>query len=408
MLLSIAWKNIWRNKLRSLIVIIAATLGLIGGVLSAGIYSGAAKQSVNDAINSYLSDIQIHHPKFSDNSEAKFFIHNSKQLEEFISSIDGVQSISTRIKFLGMASSPLAAEGVYINGIDIENEKKVTNIYELIPDTMGNYFSDNKKNTVIISRKIAEKLKLKLRSKIVLSFPQKNGTFTGAAFRVTGIFKTYNSGFDQTNVFVRKTDLARISQYSENISHESAVRISPKANIDSIKQKIADHYPDLKIQKWTEVQAQMAMVSEMSDTMIFVFLIIILLALGFGIINTMLMVILERIKEIGMLMAIGMNKLRVFKMIMFETIFLTSVGGFIGMIISAIMLKYFGEKGMSFESVSEGFEKFGYASVIYPSLDTQFYFVLSFLIILTGILASVYPAIKALKLNPVEALKTDI
>lgn len=407
MLISIAWKNIWRNKLRSFIVIIAVTLGLIGGVFSAGLMVGASDQSVKDAIDNYVSEIQIHKKGFVDNYETKFFIDNSNELEKYISEIEGVKSVCSRIKLLGMANSAKSAMGVFINGINVDKEKAVTNIHKLILDSCGNYFDSNKRNQVVVSKKLADKLKLKLRSKLVLTFPQKDGIYTGEAFRITGIFKTTNSGYDEKNIFVQKKDLARIAGLSENISHETAIRILPDADIDKIKHQILNKYPKLDVKKWTEIQAQLAMVSEMMDKMIYIFLMIILLALGFGIVNTMLMVILERVKEIGMLMAVGMSKLRIFKMIMFETVFLSSVGGFLGMIISGSMLKYFEKRGISFESFSDGFEKFGYSSTIYPKLDTGFYFVLSCLIILTGVIASIYPSIKALKLNPVEALKTD-
>ena len=131
------------------------------------------------------------------------------------------------------------------------------------------------------------------------------------------------------------------------------------------------------------------------------------MALGFAIVNTMLMVVLERIKETGMLMAVGMSKRRVFKMILYETIFLSAVGGVVGMLISAGLLKYWGKNGIVFGGMEEGFEQFGFASHIYPALEPSFYFTLSFLIILTGIIASIYPARKAVKMNPVEALKTE-
>ncbi len=125
MLFSIAWKNLWRNKLRSLIVIIAMTLGLIGGILSAGIMGGASDQSLKDALNDYVSEIQIHHKDYSENNELKFYIDNSEELNTFIKNIKGVKSVSSRVKFLGMANSPVNAVGTFVNAIDPETEKTV-------------------------------------------------------------------------------------------------------------------------------------------------------------------------------------------------------------------------------------------------------------------------------------------
>lgn len=407
MLLSIAWKNIWRNKLRSAIVIIAVTLGLIGGILSVGIMFGSSDQHVKDAINDYVSEIQIHHPRYSENNEAKYIIENSDEIEKKISEIPEVKSVCSRMKIVGMANSPEAAVGIVINGINPVKEKTVTDIYSKIQDSSGNYFESENRNPILISSKLAEKLKLHLRSKVILTFQEKDGTMTGGAFRVIGIFKTTNAVSDETNVFVKKSDLARLTLFPENTAHEIAIRLNDKKAINNVKNIITKAYPDLSVMTWKEIQPDLAMITDFMNQMMAIFLMIILLALGFGIVNTMLMVVLERIKEIGMLMAIGMNRLRVFTMIMLETVLLSVVGGGIGMAISAGILNYFGRVGLNFSSVSKGLESFGYSAIIYPKVETSFYFMLSFLIIFTGILASVYPAIKAIKLNPAEAVRTD-
>jgi ABC-type lipoprotein release transport system permease subunit len=159
---------------------------------------------------------------------------------------------------------------------------------------------------------------------------------------------------------------------------------------------------------WKELQPDLGMITEWLDVMLYVIMVIILLALGFGIVNTMLMVVMERVKELGMLMAIGMNKIRVFSMIMLETIFLSITGGVVGMIISALLVNYYGEAGISLESFSKGFEAIGYSPVLYPEIGVQFYLTITFLIIVTAIVACIYPALKALKLKPAEALRIEL
>lgn len=407
MLLSIAWKNIRRNKLRSLIVIIAVTLGLTGGIMSAALMSGASNQSMKDALNDYVSEIQIHHPEYKENNEIKYRIENTKEITDYIKNIEGVKSVCSRIKVLGMANSPVSATGTFINIIDPEREKTVTNIHNQIADTSGTYFESKKRNPIVISSKTAEELNLKVNSKLVLTFTENDSTFTGGAFRVCGIFKTYNSGFDKMNIFVRKSDIKKISSLPQDISHEIAIRVPDAEKLTTVQKKIQEKYPDLLTETWLERESYLATIEGMMDKMVFVFLIIILLALGFGIVNTMLMAILERTKELGMLMAIGMTKIRIFKMIMYETILLSAVGGIIGMPVSALIINKYGKEGIHFPGMEEGFEQFGYSSTIFPSLEPDFYFILSFLILLTGILASIYPARKATKLNPSEALKTE-
>jgi ABC-type antimicrobial peptide transport system permease subunit len=137
--------------------------------------------------------------------------------------------------------------------------------------------------------------------------------------------------------------------------------------------------------------------------------LIALLALGFGIVNTMLMAVLERVKELGMLMAVGMNRKKVFFMIMLETVFLGLTGGVIGLALSYTAILATGITGIDLSGLyQEGLEAMGFASKVYPAIAPESLAEIIFLVLLTGILASVYPARKALKLNPSEALRVDM
>jgi ABC-type antimicrobial peptide transport system permease subunit len=167
--------------------------------------------------------------------------------------------------------------------------------------------------------------------------------------------------------------------------------------------------PGMDVQTWDEIMPEAGMYSSAMNYYLFIFMIIILLALGFGIVNTMLMAVLERIKELGMLMAIGMNKRRVFSMIMLETVFLGMTGAIIGMAISYGLIWYTGRTGLDLTSLyQEGFEAIGFSPMIYPTIGWESFIQLIFLVVLTGVLAAIYPARKAMKLNPSEALRIDM
>jgi len=140
---------------------------------------------------------------------------------------------------------------------------------------------------------------------------------------------------------------------------------------------------------------------------VYVILGIILFALAFGIVNTMLMIVFERTRELGMLMAVGMSKSRVFRMIMLETIFLTVIGGIVGMALSAILVAMFHRTGIDLSAFSKGLGAFGFDPKIYPFIKSEVYLNLSVMILCTGILSAVMPARKALQLKPVEAIRID-
>jgi putative ABC transport system permease protein len=137
-----------------------------------------------------------------------------------------------------------------------------------------------------------------------------------------------------------------------------------------------------------------------------IFLGVILFALLFGITNTMLMSVLERVREFGVLMAIGMKRSRVFSMIIFETITLSLVGGIIGMIMGSVCIAYFGASGINLSAFTAGLSEWGIGSILYPTLPIYFYLSITVMIVLVAILSAFYPAIKAIKLKPATAIRT--
>jgi ABC-type lipoprotein release transport system permease subunit len=245
------------------------------------------------------------------------------------------------------------------------------------------------------------------RSKMTLTFLDANQAQTGAVFRIAGIYDVKNSMYEMSNVLVKYDDLVRLTGMEPGQCHQLIVRLKDLGYTEKATESIKAKFPDLEVMSWKEIQPDLAMMTDMVQKFYAVFMIIILAALAFGIVNTMLMVVLERTKELGMLTAIGMNKRRVFNMIMLESVFLSLVGGVTGMFISKVVIEMTAEKGINFSSYEEGLEALGYTAHIYPEISPAFFITVTVLIIITGILSSVYPALKALKLDPAEALRTE-
>jgi ABC-type lipoprotein release transport system permease subunit len=405
-LIKIAWRSIWRSRTRSLIVITAVSIGMIGGTFSTAVMIGAINQRVDSAIKNEISHAQIHHPKYVLNQDAEFYIDNTNELIQQIDGIKEVEAVSPRLKITGMGATAESTTGINIIGVDPEKETKVSGISNLINE--GEYFSEERQNQIIISKRLAEKLNLKLKSKIILTFLDNESEVTGGAFRVSGIFNTDNKVFDEMNVFVRKTDLQSIALYNNNISHVIAILFKENNalndGLEKIRSIIGDTY---LLQSWKEIQPDLAIMTMMVEKFASYVIVIILLALSFGIINTMLMSILERKKELGMLMAIGMNKKRIRRMITWETTFLTSFGAFIGIIIAQALISYFGVHGINLGTYAEeGFEALGFSAVLYPSLNTSFYIQVVVLIFITSFISNIFPVRMAIKMNPAEVLRT--
>ena len=360
---------------------------------------------VKNTIKTQISDVQIHHPNYLANNEIEFYIKESNEIIDRIIENDTVISACQRTKSFGMASTATKGVGVMINGVIPEQEKTVTNLFEKIKEGKGTYFESKRKNRIIIGEKLAEKLHLKVKSKIVLTFQDFNGNITGASFKVEGIYATHNSVFDEQNVYVNKVDLDRELNMPKNTSHEIAVLLDDHDQSAIMVSSFKKMLPDYLVEAWFDIDPYLKLTSSLTAYMLFIFMSIILLALGFAIVNTMLMVILERTKELGMIMAIGMNRFKVFKMIMFETIILAILGGLIGLAISWVFTWYYGDVGIDISSVGEGFGSLGYGSVMYPLLEWSDYVEVIIMVLITGIIASIFPTIRALKMKPAEATR---
>ena len=402
MLAKVSWNNIWRNPKRSLVLILSIVLGLWAGVFVMGFYTGLINQRIDDVIQKEAAHIQIHHPKFEEEKLFKYQISNSKEILLNQENKKEIKAISGRVLLQGMVASSKNSRGIQIIGVDPEKENLVRSLKEDLLE--GTYFEKIRRNPVLISKKLAEKLKVKIRSKIVLTFQDANYNIISGAFRVEGLFKTGNGMFDETNLFIRKKDISRILG-SEINDHEIAILLKTNDALDLEHENLSKEYSELKIEKWYEIIPGMKFILESMDTTLYVILWIIMLALMFGIVNTMLMAVLERTKELGMLMAIGMNKLKVFQMIIFETVLILLIGGPIGILLAYLTISFFKINGIDISIVGEGLESLGYATIIYPHLEVSHYLNISFQVVLMALIGSIYPAIRALRLKPAEVVR---
>lgn len=475
MIASIAWKNVWRNKSRSLIVITAVTIGVFAGVFSIAVMNSAMVQRIDSAVNEELSHLQVNNKGFRSGIDIQNYIADLPAVTSALSSTPGVNSVTDRIIIRGIATTSAKSSGVEITGIDVEKERQMFTVDEkLIPGTGSFFGTGTKLNTAVIGEKLAKDLNiiryiltpealqklmetgmpedalkkleplsgvrfttdkkfvreferlltpaetkkygLQIReaawsyregSKIILTFLDVNSIQTGAAFRLSGIFRTNNDMFEATSVFVPIDELRVLTGLGEGTVHRVIARLDDNDLTGQATAYARDALPGYEVMNWKEIVPDLAMMADMMQQIYAMFMIIILAALAFGIVNTMLMAVLERTRELGMLAAIGMNRRRIFLMIMLESVFLSVVGGLAGMAVSGAVIAATAEKGINLTKYSEGFEAMGYSAHLFPSIDMQFFLTTTVLIVLTGVLSAVYPARKAIKLNPVEAIRGE-
>ena len=402
-IIKIAWRNVWRNKLRSSIVIISMILGLWSGLFTVAMSRGVNEQRVKSAINTYLHHVQIHNPSFEYNLDINSTIDKPLKIFDELKNDNLVKKYSSRVIISAMASTAHGAQGIKLVGIDSDEEKTFSDISQNMID--GNYFSKIKSKPVIIGKKLADNLNLDLKKKISFTFVDDNGDLQRVKFKVEGIYKSANSIFDGGTVYVKKQDLIKLIEKKSSI-HEIAIILNNIEDSDILKKKLSNHNSNNKVETWRDLSPELGSVQELMVWFFLIFMSIILLALSFGIANVMLMAVLERKRELGMLMSVGLNKSKIFFMILFETIFISLIALPTGILLSYLMISYYGQIGIDLSIVSEGLDAFGMKSMVYTSLPLSYYIMITILTLFVTLISSLFPARRALKLDPAQAIKS--
>jgi putative ABC transport system permease protein len=401
--LSMAWRNVWRNKMRSFIIMASVAIGLFAGIFVLGLYEGMMHARVRTVIDTEVAHLQIHHPQFKDDYDPALILADQTRLTDVIKGIKSIRYKAHRSVTQGMLATTTTSAGVQVIGIVPELENTVSGMNKTIID--GGELDLRKQNGILIGKKLADKMKLKIGGKLVITFVDRESNITAGAFRVQGIYRTDNTPLDERNVYVHQPTLNTYLG-TEHASHEIAIILHHDEDLEGAKQQLQSKLPGYLVQTWKENSPETDLMVTTIDEYSAIIIIIIMIALAFGIINTMLMSVLERTREIGMLSALGMNQSRVFLLILSETVMLTIIGVPLGLLISWLSIKYFSTAGIDISSFSEeAMSGFGFGSIIYPEFPVVRIPTVMIIVVSTALLSALFPSLKAIKLQPADALR---
>lgn len=402
MLWVLAWRNIWRNKKQSFVLIAAISIGVLCALFIVAFYYGMIDQRIKSVIQNEISHIQIHHPKFREDIDPKYYIQNADSVLKMIRTNPEVTAVAGRINLQGIVAATAGSSGILINGVNPVEEQILTGLDRKI--IAGNYFDASQKNPVLISERLMSKLRVKENSKIVFTFQNAEGEVVSAAFKVTGVFSTNSKPYDLANVFVRLQDLQQLQGQVTEVN-EIAMLLKDHNKVDELKNKLQNNFPSTKVETWMEISPEMKLLVGSFNQSMYIYMGIILLALAFGITNTMLMSVVQRTREFGMLLAFGMKKSKVFNMVMLETFLLTLCGLPLGFLLASIAIGYTHQYGINFSKHKDTMESFGYDLIVYPVITSGHMITLLVLVFILIFLSALGPARKALSFNPIEALR---
>lgn len=398
------WRNVWRNKRRSWIIICAVVIGLVGMLFSLAFMEGMMRQTLVNALGTHIGHLEIHKRGFENNKVISLNIENPQEVIQAVKEESGVVAYSPRVISSGLVSSSESSSGITIVGIDPQKEPGVTTIKESV--IRGSYLDEAGALQVLIGQGLADKLKVGLGDKIVLMAQDLTGDIGSGAYRVKGIFKTASPDFDKYMIYLNLKDSQKLLSLGDRIS-EVAILIDTPENPGKVQKALLARLDSKKYEvlTWKEIIPIMVSQIQFFDEFIYIFFLVICIAMGFGIVNTLLMAIMERIREFGIMMSLGVTPKKIFRLVVGESVLLCLCGLVLGNLLSYLLVLYVGKKGFNLSIFAKSLETFGIGHFIYPHLTISMVLIGAVTVLGMGILASLYPGYKASRLRPVEALR---
>lgn len=403
MLLKIAYENLWRRRSRTLIVIIMIAVGIAVLTFMSGLYDGMVSQMVNDTIYSDTCEITVFKKDYRLTSKLSDNITEPQKLTGILERHKELRAFFPRLKNDGMISSTRYSQGVKIFGIVPGQEEKVTNLRSSI--RQGEYRLTPGKKEVIIGAELAEDLKVKPKQKVVIMGQAKDKSIASAAFRVSGIVRTNNTAIDRNAVFIELKDAQELFLLPNTVSQFSIVVKEPKElkNIkNALQNELGNNY---EVFTWKELFKGLEVMQKMIDSYNAILYAIIFTVVAIGIFNIVLISVLERVREFGIMLAIGTKFSQLAKIIILESMLIGLLGFAAGSALGYLLLIYFKLFGLDLSNFSSSLEAFGMAAVMRPTVALKYFMMSATAVFITSFIASLWPIRILKKLKPVQSIR---
>jgi ABC-type lipoprotein release transport system permease subunit len=401
MLLKLAWRNIWRNRRRSLIVLTAIVIGMVLLMLTESYTAGMLKQMMSDQIGSHVAHLQIHRKGFNDNKIIQNSVPDPGSVEAALRRLPMVAAYSRRVVTYGLISSASNSSGVSIIGIDPEQEQYITKIKSWV--FTGRYLT-RRDREIVLGKDLAERLGVAVGDKIVLMASALDGQVSSDVFRISGVYESTSNEFDRMFVYVPLGNAQRMLGLGDRIS-EFAVLSRSIEDVPSLNNQLIEELGEkYEVLNYADLLPALVAIVDVAGKTMGIYYLIIGAATIFGIINTLLMSVFERIREFGVLMAMGMKNGKVFSMVLLEAFVLGVVGMMAGLVVGLACYYPMWKYGLDLSSFAEGLKMVGVSVIVHPLLTPEALVRILLIIPLISVLAALYPAAKAVRLVPVRAI----
>jgi len=404
MYLQLAWRNIWRNKRRTAVILTAVVIGIWSMLLLGSLMRGMAVGMIQNGIATLTGHLQIHHKGYRNDPAIENSIPDPAVVEAVLQKEMPPGTLwSPRVRVNAVASNARHSSGVTLVGIDPASEAKISFIGSAI--LQGKYLDPAEINGILVGEALIDKFETKLGRKLVLMSQDANREIASRAFRIVGTFRAEMESTEKQYVFVNRKESQKMLQLENGLS-EISILFPDKPDNPSAYQALKNALPaaDFEVQNWRELLPFQMAYLKILDGFMWIWYLVIFVAMGFGIVNTTLMAVFERMREFGLLKALGMKPWWILREVLTESLLLLITGLAIGNFLGFICIYALAGSGIDLSALAAGAEYAGMTRVIFPAVEIKDVFMSNFIVLFLGILVSAYPAAKAARFTPVEAL----
>ncbi len=393
--------SLLRRGTRSILLIVMIAVSLWGLLFIEGIYDGMTEQMIANAIRSDSGHISIYAQGYRLNPDLSRWINNPTELEAFLTEKSQVKSSVARLKQDGLVATAHYSRGIAILGVDLLREAKHSHLESYLHQGELNF--GNKKRGALIGFKLAKKLKVAIGNKIILSAQNSHGEIASIPLKVKGILKTHNMTFDENAVFIDATKARELLSMPTGVSQIATI-IESEEQIAPLQQQLQTEFHHLTIKRWDELYPALQQSRIIMTGFKQVINIIIFSIAALGIFGVMLVSVLERLREFGIMMAIGTKFSQIGAIILIEASILGCAGFCLGALSGFATLYYFKIYGLDLSAFSSALDEFGLDAVTYAIIRTDYFSTALVAIIIASVLSIIIPLRVLKKTKPIDAI----
>ena len=399
----LSWRNLWRNHRRTYIMLGAIAIGVWAMIFMTALMRGMVDDMLKQGIHNLPGHIQIQHPDFLDDPSVVNSIPEPGNKLLAALNQSGAKRWATRIRVPAVIASERETRGINLLGIEPEAEADISGITAQI--SAGRFLESNQDTGIVIGARLAQRLETRLGKRVVVMSQDPDNNISERGFRIVGIYRAEMPALEEFNVYAARDTLQKLLKIEGRVSQIIIVDEDYR-DIETLYQKIRQATPaTLDIRPWYEIDTYLAAMFNLMDGFVLVWVSIIFLALSFGLVNTLVMAVFERVREIGLIQALGMRPVLIVYQVLLESLLLLLIGLGIGNSLAILTVKPL-ESGLDISVVAEGMAMMGAGATLYPSLTLYDMLMANTVVIVLGVLASILPAWRAARMDPVRALNS--